>query len=151
MNHNIRALRQSDREAWQELYYAYLTFYESEPVAEATELLWTRLVSKAPVIQSAVIEVEGQVAGFAHFHYQISTWTHTWHCYLEDLYVDEQFRRQGLATELIQEVKRAALDLKCSEFFWITRASNAKARRVYDKLATASDFVRYEILLEEGL
>lgn len=150
MNPKVRPLRHSDRDAWQTLYYGYLAFYKSEPIAEATELLWSRLVSETPLIQSAVIEVEGKVVGLAHFHYQLSTWTHTWHCYLEDLYVDDQFRGQGLATALIQEVKRAALELKCSEFYWITRASNSKARRVYDKLATATDFVRYEILLEEG-
>ena len=146
MNPIVRPLRQSDRDVWQGLYYEYLAFYESEPVSKSTDLLWTHLVSEPPLIQSTVIEVDGVIAGFAHFHYQLSTWTHTWHCYLEDLFVHEQFRSRGLATALIQEVQRAAIQAKCSEFFWITRAGNTKARAVYDKVATATDFIRYEIL-----
>jgi ribosomal protein S18 acetylase RimI-like enzyme len=63
------------------------------------------------------------------------------------LYVDENFRGMGLATALITDVKRAALKKKCSELYWITREGNEIAKRIYDKLATKSDFVRYEILL----
>ena len=145
----IRPLLDSDREQWQRLYYSYLHFYESEPFEEATGILWGRLVADEPQIQSAAIEVDGVIAGFAHFHYQLSTWTHSWHCYLEDLFVDESFRGQGLATALIAHVKAQAIAKKCSELYWITRDSNETARRVYDKLAKLSDFVRYEVLLED--
>ena len=145
----IRRLRDSDRDQWQRLYYSYLHFYESEPFEEATDILWGRLVADEPQIQGVVVEVDGVIAGFAHFHYQLSTWTHSWHCYLEDLFVDESFRGQGLATALIAHVKAQALAKKCSELYWITRESNETARRVYDKLAKLSDFVRYEVLLED--
>ena len=145
----MRPLSEGDREPWQRLYYSYLEFYESEPFEPATEILWSRLIAAEPVIQSAVIEVDGQIAGFVHFHYQLSTWTHSFHCYLEDLYVDENYRDMGLATALIAEVKRAAAEMKCSELYWITREGNEIARRIYDKLAKKSDFVRYEILLEQ--
>jgi ribosomal protein S18 acetylase RimI-like enzyme len=145
----IRPLRDEDRESWQGLYYGYLEFYASEPLEQATELLWQRLTSETPVVQSAIAEVNGVVVGFVHFHYQISTWTHTWHCYLEDLFVDENHRGQGVARSLINEVRRAALEEKCSELYWITREHNATARQLYDKVATATDFVRYEILLEK--
>jgi len=40
--------------------------------------------------------------------------------------------------------------MKCSELFWITRAGNENARKLYDQIATPSDFVRYEIMLEEN-
>ena len=147
----IRQLREADRAAWQRLYYSYLEFYKSEPVAEATNILWSRLIATNPEIQSAVIEDDGTVVGFVHFHFQLSSWSHSSHCYLEDLYVDEQFRGQGLATTLIAEVKRAAMEQGCSELFWITRSGNSTARSLYDKLATESDFVRYEILLQDEL
>lgn len=145
----IRQLREADRSEWQRLYYSYLDFYKSEPVAEATNILWGRLISTSPEIQSAVIEVNGTVVGFVHYHFQLSSWAHSSHCYLEDLYVEPQFRGQGVATALIAEVKRVALEKGCSELFWITRAGNSTARSLYVKLATESDFVRYEIVLQD--
>lgn len=145
----IRQLREADRSEWQRLYYSYLDFYKSEPVAEATNILWGRLMATSPEIQSAVIEASGGVVGFVHYHFQLSSWAASSQCYLEDLYVEPQFRGQGMATALIAEVKRAALDNGCSELFWITRSGNSTARSLYDKLATESDFVRYEIVLKD--
>jgi GNAT superfamily N-acetyltransferase len=94
-------------------------------------------------------EVNGEVVGIVHFHYQLSTWSNTFHCYLEDLYVNEDARGKGVATALIAEVKKLAIEQECSELFWITKESNALARKLHEKVALVSDFVRYEIKLED--
>ena len=145
----VRQLSIEDKAAWHELYLGYLKFYESEPIESSTELVWHRLTKENPEIQGMVAELDGVVVGFTHFHYQLSTWTHTFHCYLEDLFVSEQARGNGVATALIAEVKKMALEQKCSELFWITKESNQVARRLYDKVAKISDLVRYEILIDE--
>lgn len=149
MSITVRQIADQDKSAWLSLYLAYLKFYESEPIEYSTELLWSRLTKQDPEIQGLVAEVDGLVVGICHFHYQLTTWSKTWHCYLEDLYVDESSRGKGVAPALIAEVKKLALEHKCSELFWITKESNTVARKLYDKVATKSDFVRYEILLEE--
>ena len=149
MSLTVRQLSIEDKAAWHELYLGYLKFYESEPIESSTELVWQRLTKENPEIQGLVAELDGVVVGFTHFHYQLSTWTHTFHCYLEDLYVSEEARGNGVGTALIAEVKKMALEQKCSELFWITKESNQVARRLYDKVAEISDFVRYEILLDE--
>jgi ribosomal protein S18 acetylase RimI-like enzyme len=145
----VRHIEIQDKASWRELYHAYLKFYESEPVESSTELLWNRLTKGERAVQGLVAVSNGEVVGIAHFHYQLSTWTHTFHCYLEDLYVAEDARGRGAATALISEVKKLAIEQKCSELFWITRESNHVARKLYDKVAKQSDFIRYEILLEE--
>lgn len=149
MNVTVRQIQVEDKSSWQELYLSYLKFYESEPVESSTELLWNRLTKGEPKIQGLVAESNGEIVGIAHFHYQVSTWSDTFHCYLEDLYVTEGSRSKGVATTLIAEVKKFAIEHNCSELFWITKESNQTARKLYDKVAKVSDFVRYEILLEE--
>ena len=149
MTVTVRQVAIQDKASWQELYISYLKFYESEPVESSTELLWNRLTKVEPEIQGLVAVSNGEIVGIAHFHYQLSTWTHTFHCYLEDLYVKEAERGRGAATALISEVKKSAIEHKCSELFWITKESNHVARKLYDKVAKQSDLVRYEILLEE--
>jgi len=140
----VRQIDIQDKASWKELYVAYLKFYESEPVESSTELLWNRLTKDEPEIQGLVAVSNGEVVGIAHFHYQISTWTHTFHCYLEDLYVAEDARGKGAASALIAAVEDFAIQNKCSELFWITKESNTVARKLYERVATLSDFVRYE-------
>lgn len=149
MNVTVRQIQVEDKSSWQELYLSYLKFYESEPVESSTEILWNRLAKGEPKIQGLVAESNGEIVGIAHFHYQLSTWSDTFHCYLEDLYVAEGSLGKGVATTLIAEVKKFAIEHKCSEFFWITKQSNQTARKLYDKVAALSDFVRYEIRLED--
>jgi ribosomal protein S18 acetylase RimI-like enzyme len=147
MNVSVRQLSEVDKPVWLNLYQSYLEFYESESDQLSTELLWKRITKETPEIQALVAEIGGVVVGIVHFHYQLSTWTQSWHCYLEDLYIREDSRSKGAARALIEEVKRLAIEHKCSELFWITKESNQVARKLYDKLATQSDFVRYEIKL----
>ena len=147
MNVSVRQLSEVDKPVWLNLYQSYLEFYESESDQLSTEHLWKRITKETPEIQALVAEIDGVVAGIVHFHYQLSTWTQSWHCYLEDLYIREDSRSKGAARALIEEVKRLAIEHKCSELFWITKESNQVARKLYDKLATQSDFVRYEIKL----
>lgn len=149
MSTTVRHLQVQDKSCWQDLYLSYLRFYESEPVEASTELLWDRLTRLVPDIQGLVAEVDGEVVGIAHFHYQLSTWSDTSHCYLEDLYVAESARGKGVATALIRKVEDLAIQKKCSEFFWITKESNSTARKLYEKVASQSEFVRYEKKLEQ--
>lgn len=150
MEINLRKLIASDREAWQGLYHSYLDFYETEPTDEGTAALWKRLFSERPEIEAFVADVGGKVVGFVHYHFQASTWTPSSYCYLEDLFVAQESRGKGVATALIEGVRQAALAKDSTELFWITRAGNATARRLYDRLANETDYVRYEIPLQQG-
>lgn len=143
----MRGIQLSDKPAWQELFFNYLNFYETSPSDVNTELAWQRLTSPEPEIQGLVAESNGVVVGIVHFHYQLSTWTDTFDCYLEDLYVAEEARGNGVARALIQAVKEFSTEQKCSKLFWITKESNSTARKLYDKVASLSDFIRYEVRL----
>ena len=145
----VRQIQVGDKAAWQELFFAYLKFYETSPSDVNSELLWDRLTNSEPKIQALVAEANGVVIGIVHFHYQLSTWSETSHCYLEDLYVAEGARGKGVAKALIQQVQELAIKQGCSELFWITKESNSIARKLYDKVADLSDFVRYEKKLEQ--
>jgi ribosomal protein S18 acetylase RimI-like enzyme len=141
---NVRQIQVGDKSAWQELYFDYLKFYETSPGDVNSELLWDRLTNSDPQIQALVAESNGVVIGIAHFHYQLSTWSETSHCYLEDLYVAEDARENGVAKALIQQVQELAIKQGCTELFWITKESNTTARKLYDQVANLSDFIRYE-------
>jgi len=145
----VRGLTLADEPRWRELYGEYLDFYEAQKSVTSIDLVWQRLTSELPQIQSHVAVLDGLVVGFCHFHYQVSTWSDTTQCYLEDMYVDEAVRRQGVARTLIEQVKVQAASDSATEMYWITRQSNLRAQALYDKVATKTDFIRYEVLLAE--
>jgi GNAT superfamily N-acetyltransferase len=141
---NVRQIEVVDKSSWLKLYLSYLKFYESQAIESSTGLLWDRLTKSEPEIHGLVAVSNGEVVGIAHFHYQLSTWSDTLHCYLEDLYVAEDARGKGTASSLIAAVQDLAIQNKCSELFWITKESNTVAKKLYEQVATLSDFVRYE-------
>jgi len=143
MDIQVREIRSEDYSRWRELYAEYLRFYETALDSDLEQRVWHRLI--AGEIHSLIAITNGEIVGIAHFHIQISTWAINGHLYLEDLYVDEAFRKQGIARQLIAAVEDQAKEAACSEMYWITRESNAPARALYDSIATKSNFVRYEI------
>src|SRR5262245_10541737 len=75
------------------------------------------------------------------------TWTVLPICYLEDLFVNPQFRLAGIGRRLMQDVVDRARENQWSRVYWHTRAGNP-ARCLYDKFAQVDDFVRYRLLLQ---
>ena len=148
MSIHVRQVQEADKSPWLELFHSYLKFYDAYPNEMDTDLLWDRLTNSDPQIHGLVAESNGVVVGIAHFHYQLSTWSDTFYCYLEDLYVAEGGRGNGIATALIAKVEELAIKQGCSELYWITKESNTTARKLYDKIANLSDFVRYEKRLD---
>jgi len=145
----VRELTLADEPRWRQLYGEYLEFYEAQKSETSIDLVWQRLTSEPPQIQGLVAELNGEVVAICHFHYQVSTWSDTTQCYLEDMYVDEAVRRQGVARALIESVKTQAASSAATELYWITRQSNLRAQALYDKVATKTDFIRYEALLAQ--
>ncbi len=89
----------------------------------------------------------GELLGFCHYVCHPHTWSERTIAYLEDLFVAPSGRRLGVATALIEHLKSLAQAQGWRRIYWITDTDNAAARAVYDKLATRTDHVRYEIAL----
>ena len=142
MSFSIRKPVKEDRAPWEVLYQGYLEFYETTFDSQAIDLTWQRILNGE--IQALVVEENGSLLGFTHFHFQISTWTSTHTCYLEDLYVIEEARNRGVARSLIAMVEQITRDSGGTEIFWITRKSNERAQALYNQVAELTDFLMYQ-------
>src|SRR5215469_12940340 len=67
---------------------------------------------KNPRFRALIGECDGQPAGYALFFNYFSTWVGRG-LFLEDLFVREKFRRQGIGRTLLAEVARIAVDEHC--------------------------------------
>jgi GNAT superfamily N-acetyltransferase len=145
MKWRVRPISQRDRAEWQRLFKGYIEFYKAEVPEDVIEATWQRLLSGAdgnPVGFVAVDERDAPI-GLAHVLFHRSTWSPTWYCYLEDLFVDPARRAQGAGRALIDAVYAEADRRRCTRTYWVTQEFNARARALYDQVAKKSDFVQY--------
>jgi len=139
---SVNALQASDYAAWQRLGAGYNRFYEREFPLATYERTWQRLM-QGDGIHGFAARVDGQLQGITHYLFQPSIWTDDV-CYLQDLFVDEAARGHGLAQALIEQVAQVARARGAPRLYWLTHTTNARARRLYDRVAQHHGFIRYD-------
>ncbi len=141
----ISPLAASDYDEWLPLWQGYLTFYESELPDEVTATTFARLVVGDGVYGAVARDDHNAVVGFVNWTTHSSTWNPAGYCYLEDLFVSPDTRGGGVGQALIDHVRDWADGTGCGKVYWLTQGSNAVARSLYDRVATSTGFVHYEI------
>lgn len=145
----ITALQAADRAEWLDLWNGYLTFYESTLDDTATEATFSRLTTSGSGLHGAIArDDDGTAIGLVHWLTHGATWTTADYCYLEDLYVSSHARGTGAGRALIAHVRAWAEDHGSAKVYWLTAETNATARTLYDKVATRSGFIHYQIPLQ---
>lgn len=142
-----RPITSEDKESWQRLWAGYLAFYKVDLTDDVTQGVWRRLLDKSDPLCGFVCEEKNTVIGFTHYFFHGTTWHQTSYCYLEDLYVDESLRAKGAGRALIMAVKDAALKKGAAKLYWHTDKQNMRAQTLYNKVASQTDFIRYDIAL----
>ena len=142
----VRDLAARDEPRWRELWAGYLDFYAHPLPEDVTAATWRRLLAREDGMAAQVAEAaDGEVVGFVHRVVHAGTWSIGPRCYLEDLYVTPEVRGTGAGRALIEATRDAAIAAGCAELYWITDEGNAVARRLYDRVATLSPYVRYDV------
>lgn len=139
---DIGSLREEDRAAWEVLARGYKTFYRSPVPDQGYEETWRRLRQDTE-IHGIGARLDGRLVGIAHYLFHATFWMGE-SCYLQDLFVDEAARGQGVARRLIEEVAEVSRERGAVRLYWTTHEDNATARALYDKVAVHRGFVRYD-------
>ena len=65
--------------------------------------------------------------------------------FLDDLFVEEDYRGQKIAQKLISHLKSLSKANNWDGTRWITHYSNENAKKLYDKIANNTGFELYEL------
>lgn len=143
----VTDLRGADRAAWHQLYLGYCNFYEVPTPQGKFDRVWGWLHDPANEVEGIVVRPthDGAPIGLAHYRPFARPLHGTVGCYLDDLFVAESARGTGAVDALLAELRRRARDSGWDVVRWITRESNARARSTYDRLATPTDLVTYDM------
>jgi len=144
----VRDPAASDEGPWRRLWSGYNAFYKSQIPEAVTAATWRRMLDRRSAIFGRMAVVDAAVVGFSVSVLHESTWTATPICYLEDLFVDPDYRRHGLGRLLIKDLVDRAKSQGWSRLYWHTQKANS-ARNLYDEFGAADDFVRYRLLFDD--
>jgi GNAT superfamily N-acetyltransferase len=147
----VTAIGPHDRGRWSELWRGYLDFYETQLPPEIYDYTWQRLIAAESPIRGLGARLGNDttpLVGITHYLFHAHAWTTREVCYLQDLFVDKDFRGRGVGRKLIEAVAAVARQRGCLRLYWTTKEDNALARGLYDRIARFNGFIRYDHSLD---
>ena len=113
-----------------------LATYEREPdaVKASEESIRSSLFAPGALVHAFIADLDGQPVGLALWFLTYSTWTGRPSLYLEDLFVEEAARGQGVARALFRRLAREAKTRDCARIDWAVLDWNVDAMAFYERL-----------------
>ncbi len=140
----VRPVVEADLPAWLGLFRGYIEFYEEHVPDEVIDMTWRRIVTSSDNMCGLIAETaEGRALGIANLVFHRSTWSPTWYCYLEDLFVAPNIRGEGIGRALIEASYAEADRRGATRTYWATKEDNRVARALYDRVGVLTEFVQY--------
>ena len=115
---------------------------------ETTEKeLFSTIFVENPKVFCDLVDVEGEIVGFAIWFLNYSTWQGRHGIYLEDLYVRSEFRGRGYGKALLQHLARVCEERGYGRFQWSVLDWNTPAIDFYKSLGAESmdDWIVYRV------
>lgn len=95
------------------------------------------LFTSPPAVEVLLACLGDEVAGYAMFFHNFSSWRGRRGIYLEDLFVRPEMRRCGIGIALLREVAQIALARNCVRIEWLVLDWNRPAIEFYRSLGAA--------------
>jgi GNAT superfamily N-acetyltransferase len=143
-----RPISSVNRELWEPLWTAYQTFYDRILSQKTIDFTWKRLKESGEIDGFMAFDQSGEALGLIHYFFHPATSTMGGSCYIPDLFVLPSGRGRGVGRQLIAAVVEVAKDKQAAVVYWQTEEFNGTARRLYERIAKRSPFIRYQIDLQ---
>ena len=148
MDNIIRMLHSNDYSEWVTLYHGYADHYQVTLTPEGITTTWNWLMDTNHPTTGLVVEASGHLIGLAHYRAMPSPLRGMDVGFLDDLFVVQSARGAQVGSQLLNTLKDIGAKNNWPVIRWITRDNNYRARTLYDRLATKSDWNTYEMLTD---
>jgi ribosomal protein S18 acetylase RimI-like enzyme len=133
------------RAEWNLLYAAYAEYYKVEQTQEMRDRTWGWIMEDRITCLMA-LDAQGRPVGLAHVRDFLRPLSSTVAGYLDDLFVDPNQRGGGIVDALFSAARALGQERNWSVIRWITRDDNYRARSVYDRVATRTNWITYDLV-----
>ena len=141
----IRKLNKDDFKRWSNLYQEYASFYNVPMNMDILETLWEWINDENHIVNGICFELNNKILGIAHYRTMPRPIKGQYIGFLDDLFVEPEFRGKKIAQKLINHLKSLSKVNNWEGIRWITHSSNENAKKLYDKIANNTGFELYEL------
>ena len=141
----IRDIRHNDKEQWEVLYKGYADFYKVVMNAKILKTVWEWIHDKNHEVSGLAYEKDNKIIGIAHYRKMPSPLRGKYIGFLDDLYVDPKYRRNGIGEKMIKELNVISRKHNWDLVRWITRNDNNSAKSLYQKLSKKTNWEVFEL------
>jgi ribosomal protein S18 acetylase RimI-like enzyme len=146
MSFAILPPEETHRADWERLYRGYADHYRTAMDAAALATVWGWLHDPGEPLQGRLTATtKGEIIGLMHFRAMPSPLRGARIGFLDDLYVDPAHRGNGAVDAMLAALREEARRQGWPFVRWITREDNYRARGVYDRHATRTDWLTYQL------
>ena len=141
----IRNIEIKDKEQWKRLYRGYADFYQVTISEQILETIWDWLNDTNHDLNALVYEIDNSIVALAHYRRMPSPLRGKYIGFLDDLYVDPQFRGKKIGEKIINKLNEISKANGWNLVRWITRENNSRAKVLYDRVSEKSTWDVYEL------
>ena len=135
-----------DHAGWRRLYDGYAAFYKMPMTDEIAGRVWGWLHDPQHPLEALLARTrDGEIIGLAHFRAMPRPLTGSDAGFLDDLFVAPELRGARIGQRLIEAIAARGRDRGWTLIRWLTADNNYRARGVYDKLATRTHWITYQL------
>ncbi len=113
-----------------------------------------RLMNEENGLNVIIAEKSGVPAGMmTYYFYKIATLSGKRIMYIEDVFIDEQLRGEGIGSRMFEEAKQIGREKDCAELRWKCLEWNTPAQDFYGKIGgklSDNGWLNYTIDLRKG-
>ena len=118
-----------------ELHQLILEFATFQRTPEKVTITLADISSNAEVFKALIVRDGETTIGFATYYFGFSSWSGR-HLYLDDLYLKEAYRNQGIGHRIMDTLETLAKEQGCKTMRWLVSKWNEPAISFYKKRGT---------------
>jgi len=119
---------------------AYAIYDGSLSGLKATpDSLRAQIFGPNPMLFAEVAEHNGRLIGLMLYYYSFSSWQMKKCFWIEDLFVQDDYRGRGVGRLFLERSKEIALQQDCARVDWHVRTENHAARGFYEHMGAKID------------
>ncbi len=137
MSLKIRTLAAEDFPAWLPLWDGNNQGVRKEDVTAET---WSRLIDDDFPVHGFCAELKGEMVGLVHYVLHPTTGSIEPVCYMQDVFVNPDYRSKGIARALVSELSKKAFKENWARMYWLAEDDNQAAQALYKNIGVKLNF-----------
>ncbi|OEK01490.1 hypothetical protein BFP97_08135 [Roseivirga sp. 4D4] len=118
-----------------EIHQMIVDFATFQKTPEKVSITLDQMLANSEDFKALIIRDGDRAVGFATYYFGFSSWSGK-HLFLDDLYLETEYRKQGLGAQIMDQLESIAKDKGCKSMRWLVSRWNEPAINFYKKRGT---------------